>query len=155
MAQLTYRAVELRTLALGTGGLLFTITKGWSDTAEVRGEPDVAPTKEGQYEASGWYKRDHLDIRLHGYVIGQGATEVLAQQSLDALTTSLRAIFRSDLLAGTLQVTAPFMGLASGTATIAARYLNALWAPRQAGFWQEVDVDLRCIADPPDWVRVP
>jgi hypothetical protein len=141
MAVLTYRATELRDLAVRR--CWFGIESGWHDGVEVRGEDWVIPAKAGQTEGA---RKDHVRvIRLRGLVLGTD------EANWKAVCAELETIFDPALTSGSLVVTTPYKGLAAGTRTISAKTVNYRTVERVPNHVTEYDVTLHAIGDPPDW----
>lgn len=146
MPNLTYRGVELRR---SDDSIFFWISRGFDDEAEVRGEDTVYPRRSGLVEGS--RVKSRRIIELSGWVLGSGADETAARAAYRAAIDELHAIFDPTLSPGALVVYAPVMGLASGSKSINARYLGAVWNEWIAGLKRSVVVQLECIASPPEW----
>lgn len=146
MAELTYRGTELRRT---DGGLYFWITDGFDDEADVRGDDWIAPERAGRVEGN--RVKDRRLIELQGYVIGVGANEAAMRTAYRARVDDLHAIFDPTAAPGALVVHSPVMGLASGTKSINARYLNSVWSYGVVTLHAKVSVQLECIDSPPDW----
>lgn len=141
MAVLTYRSTELRDLSARR--CWFDIVDGFWGGVEVRGVDVIIPGLAGRYS------RNRLDdkrtVRLHGFVLGTD------EANHRAVCDTLDGIFDPALAAGALVVTAPYMGLTAGSKTIQLRYLNADRREVVPYLVSEWDVELECIATPPDW----
>lgn len=131
-------------------GIFFDIVAGFRGVAEVRGTDSVIPGKAGRTARS--RVKDRRLIRLHGYIRGVGATLVAAQQDFYTNTEAAKTLFDPDDAAKALVASDPYMGLSSSaTATITARVLNVIEGREVSGTFQEWDVVLEAVGDPPDW----
>lgn len=143
---LTYRGTDLQTPTLHLD-----IVRGFFEPPEVRGEDDVIPMAAGREEQT--RIADRLLIRLEGYVLGAGLTELLRQQSFYATTQALMALMGLTLASGPLVVTPPYLGLPSGTRTVQAKAVGLVGGDVQHCYtYQRWSIDLECIASPPAWV---
>ena len=153
MADLTFDGTDIREATAPTaGGLFFDIVAGFRGIAEVRGSDRILPGKAGRTARS--RVKDRRVIRLHGYIHG-GPTSgslVTRQQDFLANVVVAQALFDPDDAAKDLVATDPYMGLsAAATSTISARVLNVIEGREQMGVYQEWDVVLEAVGDPPDW----
>lgn len=146
MAELTYRGTELRR---SDGGLYFWIAQGFDDEAQVRGEDDIIPGLAGRTARN--RVKDRRMIELQGYVIGVGADEAAMRAAYRARVDDLHTIFDPTLSPGALVVYSPVMGLASGSKSINARFLNSTWSYGKVTLYAKVSAMLECISSPPDW----
>lgn len=145
---LHYRTVNIRR---ADRSIFLQLYLGFDDEPSVRGEDDIVLYAAGRRLRSRW--KDVRVIELRGWVQGVGATLAAKRAAYRERIDELHAIFDPTLAPGPLVVTAPYMGLASGTASIDARYLNASWDDPLLGWFRRVSVELECISSPPDWVR--
>lgn len=141
MAVLTYRSTELRTLA--TRRCWFSVVSGWHDGIEVRGINVVIPGKSGQTFQT--RIKNLRVVRLSGIVLGTD------EANWKAVMSTLEGIFDPSLSPGNLVVTAPYLGLTSGTRTISAYTVDYRTVDRVPGLVTEYDVTLNAIGSPPDW----
>jgi hypothetical protein len=141
MSVLTYRGVELRDLAVGDRW--FAITSGWRDGLEVRGRDATIVGAPGRYELN--RVADLRVISLVGFVLGE--SEADWDDEMEVLTD----LFDPLLGSGNLIVTSPYMGLTTGTRTIAARVANYLTVDVVPQLVTRFDVTLHAIGNPPDW----
>jgi hypothetical protein len=145
---LVYRSVDLRPT---DGSCKLDIVAGFWEPAEVRGEDNLIPGKAGLDTRTGDWVKHRRVIKLHGPVIGLGASVAARQQAFNAKMIALMALFSRTLTPGTMVVTVPYMGLPSGSKSIAARGVSVLMTPPVALAFCELDVELESIANPPDW----
>lgn len=145
MADLTFGGTDIRDRT----GIFFDVVAGFRGVAEVRGADSIIPGKAGRTARS--RVKDRRLIRLHGYIRGAGATLTAQQQDFKAKCETAATLFDPDDAAKSLVVTAPYMGLAAGTKTISARVLSVIEGREQMGTFQEWDVAVEAIGDPPDW----
>lgn len=143
---LHYRTVNIRRL---DRSIFLQVYHGFDDEASVRGVDDVLLYADGRRRRSRW--KDVRIIELRGWVQGLGDTLTVRRQAYRARINELHAIFEPDLDPGPLVISAPYMGLVSGTATIQARFLNASWDEPVLGYFRRVSVELECISSPPEW----
>ena len=136
---LSYRSVDLQ-----TDNIKMDLYRGYFEPPEVRGEDDVIPGAPGRDEMG--REVDRLLLRIEGYVIGTGADEEERQQSWHTATMALMATLDRTLASGVLVVTAPYLGLVSGTRTITARCVNMLGGPVEACMTlQRWSIDLEAV----------
>ena len=141
MAVLTYRATELRDLAVRR--CWFNIESGWHDGVEVRGEDTVIPGAAGQTSRN---RIAHVRvIWLHGTVFGTD------EANWKAVCATLEGIFDPSLAPGALVVTAPYLGLAAGSRSINARTVNYRTVHLLDQLVTEYNVTLHAIGNPPNW----
>ena len=145
MADLTFDGTDIHDRA----GIFLDITSGFDDVAEVRGTDVIVPGRAGRTPLS--RVKDRRLIELTGYVLGTGATLVLQQQAYRAKIVILQALIAPTGAAKSLVVTTPYMGLPSGSKTISARYLNAIWDVVVAEYFCRVSIQLEAVGNPPDW----
>lgn len=152
MADLTFNSTDIKvSTARTTGGIYLDIVSGYDGVAEARGTDIVIPGRSGRTPLS--RVKDRRLIELRGYVNGDptAATLALRQQSYRTHVATLQGLIDSDDAAKSLVVTAPYLGLTSGSKTISARYLNSVWDVVVAGFFCRVSVQLEAVGNPPDW----
>lgn len=152
MADLTFGGTDIREATARTaGGIFLDLVSGFDGVAEVRGSDIVVPGTPGRTPLS--RVKDRRLIELRGWVLGGPDTAALGtrQQDYRANIVTLQTLFDPDDAAKSLVVTAPYLGLAAGTKTITARYLNALWDVVVAGIFCRVSVQLEAVGNPPDW----
>ena len=152
MADLTFGGTDIKVSTAATaGGIYLDITGGFDDVAEVRGTDVIVPGRAGRTPLS--RVKDRRLIELTGYVNGNpgAASLALRQQSYRTHIVTLQALFAPTDAAKSLVVTTPYLGLAAGTKTISARYLNAIWDVVVAGFFCRVSCQLEAVGNPPDW----
>lgn len=143
--------LDYRSVALQSASMCFDIVSGFHEPAEAVGEDDVVPEATGRSE--GLWRDDQRRIILEGYVMGVGATWVERQQSWHEQTATLMALMDRSASPGTLEVTAPYMGLETGfSASLTARCKNLIPGPiKNRMSFQEWSIELVCIDSPPDW----
>lgn len=137
---LLIEGVEVQDLAVGRW---FDIVEGGRfDIAVYRGRNTIVPGRAGQTRRV--HVADHLPIRMHGRVWGDGATAVLRRASfatrMGQLLTALGAVGTNR----TLVAHPPNEALAAGqTATIEAQFERTV--PGGPRGWEEVELDLEFI----------
>lgn len=142
---MTYRGTDVQ-----TANIFLDLIRGYAEPPEARGADDVVPGATGR--SQGTWAKDTRRIILEGWVQGTGATEAAQQQSWRTSTDALMALMDHTLSAGALVITAPYLGLASGSKTIQAKCVNVVPGPIQAGMtFQRWSFELVSIASPPDW----
>ena len=118
------------------------------------GMPDVRGTDWVLAGATGRYPlnrvADRLMVRLSGWVVGAGATGVDRWQSLNTTMLALYTAF-DPTVRDTLTVSAPYMGLASGSKALTARTTSILQGPINSSAMCRVDIELECVDSPPAW----
>ncbi|MCA1570846.1 MAG: hypothetical protein LC798_11115 [Chloroflexi bacterium] len=139
---LTYRGTELRSI---TDRRWFSLVNGFWGGITVRGEDDIIPGASGRQARP--RLADRRIIRLHGFVLGTDEENHRSVQ--DALNT----LFDPTLSSDALTVASPYMGLASGTATIQARVVSYTPVEVVPLLVTEWDIELEAIGSPPDWTR--
>jgi hypothetical protein len=147
MTTLTFDGVDIRRTTDNT--IVLDLVGGFDDEAEVRGEDTVIPGKAGRAVRD--RVKDRRSIELRGYVQGIGSSLTARRTSYRGLIDELHGIFDPTASPAALVVTAPYMGLTSGTKTINARFLNAIWDDDVLGFFRRVSVELECVDSPPEW----
>jgi hypothetical protein len=152
MSDLTFGGTDIKVAAARTtGGIYLDIVSGYDDVAEARGTDIVIPGRPGLTPLSRVKHRRLIELR--GYVNGDPTTATLAlrQQSYRTHVATLQGLIDSDDAAKSLVVTTPYLGLPSGSKTISARYVNAIWDVVVAGYFCRVSVQLEAVGNPPDW----
>lgn len=141
MAVLVYRSTELRDLTVRR--CWFSVDSGWYDGITVRGVDVVIPGKSGRTVQT---RIDDLRvIHLSGIVVGTD------EANWKAVLSTLEGIFDPALDPADLVVSAPYLGLAAGTRTIAARTVDYRTVDVVPSLVTEYDVTLNAIGSPPDW----
>lgn len=138
---MTYRGTELADLTVRR--CLFELVGGWRDGLSVRGDDTVIPGASGRIEEA--RREDLRAIRLHGIVLAT------SEANWNTVLGELETAFDVSAAAASLIVTAPFMGLATGTRTISARVESVVTRDLLYGLVTEYDVLLHSVASPPDW----
>lgn len=146
MADLTFGGTDIHNL---TTGIYLDIVSGFDGVAEVRGTDLTIPGRPGRTPLSRVKHRRLIELR--GPVFGVGANQLAAEQSYRANIVTLQALFDPDDAAKSLVATAPYLGLAAGSKTISARFLDAIWGTVESGVECEVSVQLEAVGNPPDW----
>lgn len=125
---------------------------GLDDLPAVRGENVVLPSKPGQT----WMPKveDSMLVTLSGVVSGTPGAG--ARESYLSRMTTLRAIFNPSAEPFPIVVYPDAEGvggrLAAGeTATILVEFLRFTGLPAMADRWRELEIECRCISDPPTW----
>lgn len=152
MADLTFGGTDIKVSTARTaGGIYLDIVTGFDDVSEARGVDIIIPGRNGRTPLS--RVKDRRLIVLRGYINGDpgAASLALRQQSYRAHVVTWQGLFDSEDAAKSLVVTNPYMGLSSGTKTIAARYVNAIWGEVVGGFFCQLSVELEAVGNPPDW----
>jgi hypothetical protein len=147
MARLVFNGVELNRCDEGT--IVLDIVDGFDSEAEVRGADSPLVGAQGRYARP--RLKDVRIVRLRGMVRGVGTDAEDREQSYRSLVDELHNAFDPTDLSN-LVVHAPYLGLTSGTKTLASmRFVNSVWGPFIARHARVVDVELVSIAAPPDW----
>ena len=142
--------LSFRSLDLQTDNLKMDLYRGYFEPPEVRGTDDVIPGRPGRDEQI--READKLALRIEGYVVGTGSTEDERSQSWHEATMALMAVLDRTLASGALIVSAPYLGLPSGTRTIMAKTVNMIGGPAEACMsLQRWSIDLEAIGSPPVW----
>ena len=152
MADLTFGGTDIKvSTARTTGGIYLDVVSGFDGVAEARGVDITIPGRPGRTPLSRVKHRRLIELR--GYVNGDPtqATLALRQQSYRTHIATLQGLMDPDDAAKSLVVTTPYLGLPSGTKTISARYLDAIWDVVVAGFFCRVSIQLEAVGNPPDW----
>lgn len=121
------------------------------EPAEVRGDDLVIPQKPGMTPMT--LVKHRRVIELRGHVRGIGEDRAERQEAWRAATEALMAVMDYSLAPGTLEIVAPYQGLASGSESIEARAFDAIPGPvlnRES--FQRWTFRLRAIADEPEWL---
>lgn len=133
---------------LQTANIHFDLVRGFAEPPDVRGSDDIIPGAAGREQ--GAWQADTRRLVLEGWVKGTGATEAAKQQSWRSQTDALMALLDRTLAPGALVVSAPYLGLATGTKTIQAKCFDVMGGPiRSAMTFQEWSITL--VALDPDW----
>lgn len=149
MTEPCYNLATYKTVGIQTPTLYLDVAGPLWAPAEHRGEDDVAAGREGRIRRN--RVPDFRTIPLVGYTRGVGATVDERQQSWAEAEAIIGGLLDPDV-SGDLVLLAPYLGLASGTATIDAYPLN--WIPgRPEGTmtYRRWTIDLECVDNPPDW----
>ena len=153
MADLTFDGTDIKEATARTaGGIYLDVVQGFDGFANVRGTDIVIPGRAGRTPLS--RVADQRLIELSGYIHGgpDSDTLVARQQDYRANVVVFQGLFDPTDAAKSLVVTTPYLGLPSGTKTIAARTLNVIWGPVEGGgIFCRVSVMLEAVANPPDW----
>lgn len=141
---LTFRGTDIH-----NANIYLDVTRGFNESAEVRGEDDVVPEAAGQ-EYGEWIA-DKRTIYLEGHVEGTGATELARQQSWRTASNTLRTLMDRAAAPGALVIGPPDHGV-STTWRLNARCVNAIPGPiLNAWTFQKWSFELVCIDSPPEW----
>lgn len=138
-----------------TNGLRFTFREGGLQSLPTyRGEDDIVPEAAGR-EAGSWIA-DTRELKLHGFVQGDGATAQLIRESFRTRFNLLLAVMDVATLV-TVTVYPEHFGLATGTtATLTNCRPQRIVGPDPGELaWYEAwegDLTLMCIKSPPTWV---
>lgn len=152
MSDLTFGGTDIKvSTARTTGGIYLDVVSGFDGVAEARGTDIVIPGRPGLTPLSRVKHRRLIELR--GYVNGDptAATLALRQQSYRTHIATLQTLFDSDDAAKSLVVTTPYLGLAAGSKTISARYLNTIPDVVVAGYFCRFSIELEAVGNPPDW----
>lgn len=152
MADLTFGGTDVKVSTASTaGGIYLDVVSGFDGVAEVRGTDIVIPGRPGRTPLS--RVKDRRLIELRGYVNGNpgAASLALRQQDYRAHIVTLQGLLDPDDAGKALVVTTPYLGLPSGSKSITARYLNAIWGVVVGTYFCEVSVQLEAVGNPPDW----
>jgi len=153
VADLTFGGTDIKEATARTaGGIYLDIVSGFDGLADVRGSDLVIPGRAGRTPLS--RVKDRRLIELRGYIHGGPDTDTLVNRQIDyrANVVTFQTLFDPDDAAKSLVVTTPYLGLPSGTKTIAARFLNAIWGVVDGGgIFCLVSVQLEAVGNPPDW----
>lgn len=140
----TYKSVGIQTPTL----YLDVAASLWAP-ADHRGEDDIAAGRTGRIRRN--RVADVRTIPLVGYTRGIGATIADRMESWAEAEATLGALLDPDVV-GELVLLAPYLGLASGTATIDAYPLNWIPGPPEGTMtFRRWTIDLESVANPPDW----
>ena len=152
MADLTFGGTDIKVSTARTaGGIYLDVVSGFDGVAAVRGTDIVIPGRAGRTPLS--RVKDHRLIELRGYINGNpgAASLALRQQNYRSHVVTWQGLFDSDDAAKALVATAPYLGLAAGSKTISARFLDAIWDTVVGEFFCRVSVQLEAVGNPPDW----
>lgn len=152
MADLTFGGTDIHDVT----GIYLELIGGFDGVAEVRGTDIVIPGRPGMTPLSRVAHRRLIDLR--GWVTGSGAgfsggstAAETEREDYRANIVIFQALFAPTDAAKSLVVTAPYLGLASGSKTISARFLNAIWGDPIGDVFRPVSVQLEAVGNPPDW----
>ena len=152
MADLTFGGTDIKVSTARTGGGIYLdVVSGFDGVAEVRGTDIVIPGRPGLTPLSRVKHRRLIELR--GYVYGNPGAASFAAQQQDYRThvTTLQGLIDPDDAAKSLVVTTPYLGLAAGSKSINARFLNAIWDVVEMGVFCRVSIQLEAVGNPPDW----
>jgi hypothetical protein len=127
------------------------LVEGFWEAPQVRGIDVILVGKTGRYVPPIARVADKRVIRLSGWVLGLGDTQQDRWESLDETMTDLNTAF-AGTSANTLTVTAPYMGVASGSRSLTARTMNTVIGQINSMAMCRVDIELECVDSPPEWV---
>ena len=116
--------------------------------ANVRGVDWVLAGAPGRFALN--RVADRLVIQLSGWVVGAGTTGTERWASLHTSMTALYAAF-DPTVRSVLTVSAPYMGLASGSVSLAAITTSIIQGPINSSAMVRVDIELECVDSPPAW----
>lgn len=145
MADLTFGGTDIHDV----NGIYLELLGGFDGVAEVRGADIIIPGRPGMTPLSR-VKHRRL-ITLAGYVAGSGASAAAERQDYRANIVVVQTLFDPDDAAKALVVTTPYLGLPSGSKTISARFLNAIWDDPIGDVFRGLTVQLEAVGNPPDW----
>lgn len=121
----------------------------WS-AVEVRGKDEVIVGKPGRLALP--RVEDRLVLNLVGWLRGVGATKEARWESFREIMDEAKTAFALTTTAN-LVASGPYLGLESGeTATIEAATRDVAWGVIGSDAAVQIDVELECVSDPPDWV---
>lgn len=139
---LVYRSTELRNLT--TARYWFDLPLGLTGILTVRGKDLTLPKSSGQY--AGNRLAHQRIVPIHGLLLGTSESNHYSGRA------ALDAIFDPELDAGNLVVTGDWIGLGATTKTISVRVMDDVRIVEKVpNLVTEYDVQLLCIASPPDW----
>ena len=127
-----------------SAGYWFEIVEGGpvDGVAEVRGERVLIPGRAGLYTPANAFEDEHLLVRYHGIVFGDGSDHAAVVASYAtryaALKTACALTTRADVT------------LTSGSSTIAAGFLRFVGPTAIGGEVREMDIEFDA-TDPPSW----
>jgi hypothetical protein len=152
VADLTFDGTDIKEATARTaGGIYLDVVSGFDGVADVRGTDIVIPGRPGRTPLN--RVADRRLIELRGYIHGGPDTDTLVNRQIDyrANVVVFQGLFDPTDAAKALVVTTPYLGLPSGSKSISARFLNAIWAEVVGGFFCRVSVQLEAVGNPPDW----
>ena len=142
--------LSIRGVDVQTQKIWLDVASGFYDGMEVRGQDVLIPGRPGLYPTA--REANRRLIRLEGYVVGQGSTEAERTADWYQSTLDLMAAVDIELMPGNVVITTPYLGLPSGSATIAARTVNLISGPPQSCMsYQTWSIELEAVGNPPDW----
>lgn len=131
------------------------IVQGFDDPGTVRGLDAIVDGQSGRFVPPISRVKDSRIIALRGWVVGQGATEVLARQNYrESIDDLLENCFDGTLAPFSIEVHGPVMGIASGMMrTLNARFLDVIWNEWLGGLARSGVARFECVDSPPDWTE--
>lgn len=151
MADLTFGGTDIHDV----NGIYLELVGGFDGVAEVRGEDITIPGRPGMTPLS--RVKHRRPIRLRGFLAGggtysgSGTAGESERESYRATVVIFQALFDPDDAAKSLVATSPYLGLPSGSKSITARFVNAIWGDPIGDVFRTVDVELEAVGNPPDW----
>lgn len=149
---ISFRAVDLQNGDADphSSTIWMDLVEGYSEPAEVRGEDLVIPQKPGQTHMTRVKHRRMIELR--GFVRGVGGTAAERAESWRTATDALMAVMDFSLSPGALVLSAPYLGIPSGTKTIQAKCVDAIPGPiNNRHSYQRWTFRLVAIGNPPEW----
>jgi len=151
VADLTFDGTDIHDV----NGIYLELVGGFDGVAEVRGSDLTIPGRAGMTPLSRIKHRRLITLRGFlaggGTYSGSGTAGESERESYRATVVIFQALFDPDDAAKSLVVTSPYLGLPSGTKTIAARFMNAIWGDPIGDVFRPVSVELEAVGNPPDW----
>jgi hypothetical protein len=146
---LMIEGVEFQSLTVGRW---FDVVEGGRfDVPVYRGINTVVPGRAGQTRRN--HVADHLPIRLHGRIWGDGATAALRRASFASRMAAALTALGTVGTNRTIVAHPPNEALAVGqTATIEAQFERIVSGPPRGWEEQQLEIEFSCIATPPVWV---
>lgn len=153
MSKLVAVSTELQDLS---AGYWFEITVGGLDgMADARRTTITVPGKPGLTYGGG--VAESMTVVLHGVVFGTAGGGDTARQSYLSRMTALLAIFNTTAAPFALTIHPDARGVGGQLGTGETATLNVIFdrltgPPAVGDEYREIDLECRCIDDPPEWV---
>lgn len=140
----TYKSADIQSATL-----FLDIASSLYEPADHRGGDDTLAGRPGRYRRN--RVADVRRISLVGWTRGVGADLAERQQSWADAEALLGGLLDPDVV-GNLVAISPYLGLAGGTATIAAYPSNWIpGLPQAAMTYRRWTIELEAVGNPPDW----
>jgi hypothetical protein len=149
-----YGGLTFRSTGLQTETLFFDLMVSLYEPAEHRGGDDIVPGRAGRFRRN--RVPDNRLLPFQGWTRGVGGTVAERQGSWHTAESVLGALLDPSTDPGALVIVSPYMGLASGSASILAAVVE--WTPgpvQNTMSYRRWTFVLEAIGEPPNWTVTP